>query len=268
MKPAQIDPRLAVAVSGQVTDTANIIWSFAVLQFFLVVPSGQTPIDLATGLVIPTPPPVVANAGGNFSISLQPNSTIVPASQWSVSIFPFNDMMQGQTMQPFTVSGALSLTAQILAQLQPISLNNPLLIPLSHNGATGRSNFNGSAYFDVNTQALMLRNPATNSYVSIGSALPPAPTNPIGYLGNAAAAVPMKIITGVSILVAGTVDIVFASPFSGGSVYFSLAIVNNAAVGGPTIDVWVFSGSITGFTVHASSATATNAVQWIAIGSP
>ena len=283
-----IDPRVLAAVTGQVTDATGINWPFAVLQFFLVVPSGQKPIDLATGLVIPTPPPIVAGANALFTINLQANSTIVPDSQWCLTIFPFNDMMAGQTLQPFTVSGALNLTARIATQLAAIDITT-LVVPLSHNGAVGRSSFNGSTYFDVVTQQLMVRNPATGAYLPIGptaavpqvypaaglavstgtawqASISPAFIPPV-FLGNTAtrAATP-KIISGADPLVAGSLHVTYAMPFTGTIVNIYATIVSGNAPGVATPNVWVTSGGLTNFVVDCSDATSTATVFWMAIG--
>lgn len=165
-----------VNVTGQVIDTSGVNWPFAVLQFSLVIPSGQIPVDLSTGLVVPNPAPIVADSSALFSIAILPNAEIVPATQWQVTIFPFNNMVIGQTLEPFTVTSAgLSISPRIHSDLIPFPIGEPFIVPLSHNGAVGRSSFNGSMYFDVVAQSLYVRNPATGAYIDIGGFTLPDP---------------------------------------------------------------------------------------------
>lgn len=90
-----------------------------------------------------------------------------------------------------------------------------------------------------------------------------------GYLNNGTTPSPLRVIAGFSVLAAGTFHVTFAKPFSAGQIYIgSLTIISNTAVGVTTPQVWVFSADVTGFTVNASSATATNIVYWVAYGNP
>lgn len=172
-------PRITSAVSGTVVDTAGTPWAFCVLQFSLFVPSGQKPIDLTTGLVIPNPAPVTADNLGRFIVNLQQNATVVPQSQWTVTVFPFISSIQGQQLTPFLVAGPVSLTAQIAAQLRPFDIGPPLILPTSHNGDIGRSNDTASVFYDVDTSSLFVRDPAADDYVKIGpGGAPPAQVFP------------------------------------------------------------------------------------------
>jgi hypothetical protein len=164
-----------VTVTGQVTDSTGINWPFAVLQFSLVIPSGQIPVDLSTGLEVPNPAPIIAGSTALFTMSLLPNTDIVPATQWQLTVFPFNNMMVGQTLPPFFLTAGRNLTAAIAAFLNPFPIGDPFLVPLSHNAAVGRSSFNGSMYFDVVAQSLFVRNPATGTYIDIGGVTLPDP---------------------------------------------------------------------------------------------
>ena len=81
-----ISPHLIASVNGQVKDTSGNSWGYAVLQFSLFVPSGQKPIELSTGLVIPNPAPVVCDAAGNFTTALQKTDSVVPDCLWKLTI--------------------------------------------------------------------------------------------------------------------------------------------------------------------------------------
>lgn len=178
-KTAIIEPLLFAAVSGQVIDTTGNPWGYALVQFSLFVPSGQIPVDLTTGLVIPTPAPIICDGSGNFTASLQTNSTVVPDSLWQLTVFPFNNRINGQKLQPFKVLGALTLTPMIEAELKP-HVDSPLILPMSNNGTAGQSTLNGSIFFDVEAQELALMNPATGSYISIPTLnTPPIFTEPV-----------------------------------------------------------------------------------------
>jgi hypothetical protein len=169
-KKAAVTPRLVASVSGQVVDTSGNPWGFAIVQFSLFVPSGGRPIELSTGLVIPRPAPVVCDVNGNFTSALQKNDGIVPASLWQLTVYPFNNQIDGQTLEPFQCLGPLDLSAPIKAQLKP-HFDAPLILPMSNNGSVGQSTLNGSTYFDVESEDLMIFNPATGDYVAIGQAV-------------------------------------------------------------------------------------------------
>ncbi len=170
---AAISPLLLVAVNGTVADTSGNPWGYAVLQFSVFVQGGGKPIDLSTGLVIPTPPPIVCDGSGNFSTSLQRTDSIVPpGSMWTLTIFPFNNQYYGQTLTPFSMTAALNLSAMIAAQLAP-HFDPPLIIPMSNSGTVGQSTLNGSLYFDVETGSFMIRNPSTQSYQPAPQSFPP-----------------------------------------------------------------------------------------------
>jgi hypothetical protein len=173
--PDQVDtiqPLLTSTVQGQVIDTAGNQWSFAIVQFSLFLPSGQKPVDLTTGLVIPNPAPIICDSTGNFSATLQNNSWIVPLSLWRITIFPFNNQFNGQTLEPFKVGGAMNLSATIAANLKP-HIDPALILPMSNSGSVGQSTLNGSVYYDVKLGELLVRDPATAAYKNVGPALPP-----------------------------------------------------------------------------------------------
>jgi hypothetical protein len=159
-------PFLFAAIQGQVIDTAGNQWAYAILQFSLFLPSGEKPIDLTTGLVIPNPAPIICDATGNFSANLQLTAFIVPVSLWQLTIFPFNNKVAGQTLDPFEVTGATNLSASIAANLNP-HVDNPLILPMSNSGTNGQSTSNGSIYFDAAANLVMIRNPATQAYEPI-----------------------------------------------------------------------------------------------------
>jgi hypothetical protein len=225
-----VSPFVQVAVSGTVFDKNSIVWPYSILQFFLVVPSGQTPVETTTGLVIPTPPPVIASATGTFSIQLQTTATVVPSSQWCVTIFPFNDMMNGQTLTPFNVTGALTLTSMIAAQLIPLTFPHPFILPMAHSGPLNQSSFNGSTYFDVVSQQLMVRNPATASYIPIGpSAAPPAQVYP-----GTGVAVSTGTAWGTSINPADIPRLSAANAFAVGNTFTGTQLINSLRIGDRT----------------------------------
>jgi hypothetical protein len=169
-QPAAISPLLLVAVNGTVADTSGNAWGYAVVQFSVFVQGGGRPIDLSTGLVIPTPAPIICDGSGNFSTTLQRTDTILPpGSMWNITIYPFNNQYDGQALTPFTMTAALNLSAMIAAQLAP-HLDRPLIIPLSNSGTTGQPALNGSIYFDVETGTLYLRVPSSQGYVTLGFA--------------------------------------------------------------------------------------------------
>ena len=159
-------PLIMAAVTGQVIDTTANPWGFATLQFSLLLPSGQKPVDLTTGLVIPNPPPIICDINGNFATNLQTNAMIVPASLWQLMVYPFNNQKNGQVLEPFAVTGAMNLTATIAANLQPY-LDPPLILPMSNSTTTGQSELNGSVYYDVEEGALMVRDPSTQAYKNV-----------------------------------------------------------------------------------------------------
>ena len=171
--PPVINPLLLASVSGQVKDTAGNLWGFAIIQFSLFNPSGQPVIELSTGLVIPNPEPIVCDGTGNFSDALQKTDSIVPAGcLWQLTIFPFNNQRNGQTLAPFLLTApinSVTMTAMISTQLRPHT-DPPLVIPMSNSGSAGQSTLNGSVYFDVETGKLMLMDPATGNYIVIGPA--------------------------------------------------------------------------------------------------
>jgi hypothetical protein len=166
---AAVNPQLVASVNGQVIDTDGNQWGFAVLQFSLFVPSGQKPVELSTGLVIPNPDPVVCDATGKFTTALQKTDSVVPDCLWQLNIYPFNNQVAGQTLSRFAMSGPLNLSATIAAQLKPHA-DPPLILPMSNSGSAGQSTLNGSIYFDVETGKLMVMNPATGDYIAIGPA--------------------------------------------------------------------------------------------------
>jgi hypothetical protein len=168
---AALNPLILAAVQGQVVDTAGNHWAFAIVQFSLFVPSGQKPIDLTTGLVIPNPAPIVCNATGTFSTNLQTTASIVPASLWMMTVYPFNNQFAGQTLEPFAVTGTVDLSAFIAANLAP-HVDAPLILPMSNSGAVGQSQLNGSCYYDVVTGTVFVRDPATGGYKAL-----PIPAN-------------------------------------------------------------------------------------------
>jgi len=174
-KDKTVSPMLFAAITGQVIDTSSNPWGFCTLQFFLQVPSGQRPIDLTTGQAIPTPAPIVADVNGNFTASLQTNATIVPQSQWMVTIFPFNNQRNGQTLLPFNVAGAMNLSAAISSQLHP-AVDTPLILPMSNSGPTGQSPLNGSIYFDIEANDLFVKSPSGAGYIPIGGGPANEPT--------------------------------------------------------------------------------------------
>ena len=172
-QPAAISPLLLIAVNGTVADTSGNAWGYAVVQFSVFVQGGGKPIDLSTGLVIPTPAPIVCDASGNFSANLQRTDTILPpGSMWNITIYPFNSQYNGQALTPFTMTAALDLSGMIAAQLKP-HFDAPLIIPMSNSGTVGQSQLNGSFYFDVESQTFMIRNPASGSYQPAPQSFPP-----------------------------------------------------------------------------------------------
>ena len=169
-EPPLIQPLLLVAVTGTVADTSANPWGYAVVQFSVFVQGGGKPVDLTTGLVIPTPAPITCDAAGNFSTSLQRTDTILPpGSMWKITVYPFNNQFDGQTLTPFAMTAALDLSAMIAAQLVP-HLDRPLILPMSNSGNSGQSPLNGSMYFDVETGTLFLRVPSAAGYVTLGFA--------------------------------------------------------------------------------------------------
>ena len=160
----------AQAVSGTIVDNQGGQWAYAVVSFTLLNPSGQRPVNTQTGGPVIIPPPLTANSSGFFTTSLAGNNIIVPfGTQWVPHICPFNPGLQCQTLQPFTLTLPIDISSLITAQLNPVPIGDPFLFPLSHNGITGRSNLNGSAYYDVTTSGLYVRNPASSGYSQVGS---------------------------------------------------------------------------------------------------
>jgi hypothetical protein len=166
----------AQAVSATIVDTQGQTWAYAVVSFTLNNPSGQRPINTQTGLPVTIPPPITANSTGFFTTSLTANNIIVPfGTQWIPHICPFNPNMQCQTLAAFTLSIPVDISASIATQLNPVTIGDPFLFPLSHSGTTGRSSLNGSAYYDVQQSGLYVRNPATGGYSEIGSIINGSP---------------------------------------------------------------------------------------------
>jgi hypothetical protein len=169
LEPA-INPLLLASVNGTVVDTSGNPWGYAVVQFSLLVQGGGKPVEISTGLVIPTPAPIVCDGSGNFTTALQKTDSIVPpGTMWQLTIFPFNNQHDGQTLTPFTMTGALNLSSMIASQLAP-HVDQPLIVPMSNSGTNGQSTLNGSMFFDVETGTLFLRVPSAAGYVTLGFA--------------------------------------------------------------------------------------------------
>lgn len=251
-EPAEITPLLVASVNGQVIDSASNPWGFAVLQFSLFVPSGQKPIELSTGLVIPNPPPVVCDASGNFTTALQKTDGVVPNALWQLTIFPFNNLYSGQTLEPFQMLGPLNLTSMIQTQLPPHA-DPPLILPMSNSGTAGQSLLNGSTYFDVEAQELFIRNPATGTYIPIGpAAAPPPPTQ--------------QTLHGITAMVAGVLTINFATPFSANPAVTG-SIIDGSPAGSATVpNIWIGTISGTSAQFRCSNAASTDFISWIAAG--
>jgi hypothetical protein len=248
-------PLAFATVSGQVVDMISNPWGFAVLQFSLFIPSGQKPVDLSTGLVIPNPAPITCNASGNFTASLQRTDLIVPDALWRLTIFPFTNQIAGQPIEPFKVLGPLNITAMIEAQLKPNvdSEFHPLIVPMSNDGTITQPQLNGAMFFDVEAQELFIRNPATQSYISIGPAAPAPPATQLVQAG------------GVS-FVAGVATVTFPVPFSAVPVVVGTLISGDPA-GTAEAVIWLVASTATGATFHASTVTASG-MEWIAVGAP
>jgi hypothetical protein len=86
-----------------------------------------------------------------------------------------------------------------------------------------------------------------------------------GYSFNAATPSAIRIITGATAMVAGTFSITFATPFAAGSVCVLLTLIGGG-IGSTPPSVWIATANNLGFTVNASSATATDSVFWAAFG--
>lgn len=251
-EPTEITPLLIASVNGQVIDAAGNPWGFAVLQFSLFVPSGQKPIELSTGLVIPNPPPVVCDASGNFATALQKTDSVVPGALWQLIIFPFNNRYSGHILEPFQMLGPLNLTSMIQAQLPP-HVDTPLVLPMSNSGTVGQSPLNGSVYFDVEAQELFVRNPATGTYIPIGpAAAPPPPTQ--------------QTLHGITAMVAGILTLTFSPPFSTNPAVTG-TIIDGSPAGTVTVpNIWIGSIGLTSAVFRCSNASSTDFISWVATG--
>lgn len=128
----------------------------------------------------------------------------------------------------------------------------------------------GTAWAASLPQASLATYPPAGMPVSSGSAWSASITNgtfPTVYEDNSATrSLNSKILTGFATLVAGTIQVFFANPFSN-TPRMVITTIDASPAGTTTVaHLWLLSVDGVQFTVNASSATATNTFLWYAIG--
>lgn len=92
-------------VNGSVLDTNSVPWAYATVTFTLNNPSGQPPINTATGLPVQ---PIIKGqtvSSGQFGVSVDINADVVPfGTSWNLSICP----VTGQDC--YTKTGIVSIS--------------------------------------------------------------------------------------------------------------------------------------------------------------
>jgi hypothetical protein len=162
----------AQTITGQVKDTAGIIWTNSIVSFHLVNPSGAKPLNNVTLAPITTDFSVTVNAAGTFTATFPTlnNLNISPAgTYWQVSICPF---VLGENCQ--LVTTLVNQSGQDISFTISAKLNPPTVTPLSkHVGGYADAEIPNPVYGNCYLQpTLTLRCRTNNVWGSVIGATP------------------------------------------------------------------------------------------------
>jgi hypothetical protein len=173
----------STVVSGPIIDQFGNTWSFGtVTAVFQRAPNTSTPPVWSGGPLIPNPPTVNTDAGGNFTISLPSTNAITPSGgTWIFSVCP-NASLQCAVLATPLLGGTQNLNTLLLgANVFPAATVPPTQISKVYNTNetfTPPLNQGGMLYNTTTQQLLVFTSTGWQPFASVGGL--PVITNPLG----------------------------------------------------------------------------------------
>lgn len=226
--------------SGTVTDAGSVVWAFATVTATLSNPSGQTPVNIVSGLPVDTVQTTTTNSIGLFSVMVDRTDEIVPSgTTWNYVACSVTGVCATVNTTVTTATKTIifpAIPAVSVAGLQIPNANqaSQLATPVGPSFGSIAVIGNGLFIYDVTTMTWVPVQGASPTSSQIVALIAGQTIAPLAITGLS---VP-NAIAGTTIaptLIQGSGSISITGGISGGAGHFTSAVVNgNLQVTGST----------------------------------